>query len=176
MASNGEIRLEGLDSVLRGLARADKQTADAALRGVKEAGARIIASAQRNLKANTSWVTGLLGNSGRVEEVKEQDGSRVVDIGFFAKGTKQGYAEYVEYGRPPGKMPPPSALEEWFYKKHRVTDRRKARAYGWGLAVNISTRGTKPHPFFNPAVEEHRLKILEALNNAIAKVTGKPTI
>lgn len=175
MADGGYIQVEGLDRVLRNFAQAKPEVAKAAVDGMVAEGLRLIATAQRNLKRNTSWVTGLLAASGRVERVKTGDDrtEQSVEIGFFEKDKATGYAEYVEYGRRPGKMPPPTTLAEWFHKKHRVRDPKQALSMGWGLAKNIAARGTRPHPFFNPALQQHQPRFARAIRAAVAKVINK---
>ena len=168
--ADGSITIEGLDKVLEALAKAKPEVREAALKGVETDGMRTIATAQRNLKRNGSWVTGLLAGSGRVELVKRQgDETPAVDIGFFAKEGVRGYAEYVEYGRPPGKMPPPETLAAYFYKKFHLGDWKLARHMGWGAARNIAVHGTRPHPFFMPAVTLHKPRFVAAIASAIRK-------
>ena len=142
----------------------------AAAEGLKRVGMGIIADGQRNLRQNTSWVTGLLANSGRVLD----GGDEGVDVGFFDQSSNtEGYAAYVEHGRRAGRMPPPYALEEWVYKKLRVRDRKAARAIGWAMSVNIARRGTRPHPFFAPAVEKWRARLVKVMTDATRKVVEK---
>ena len=166
MADNGSIQLEGLQDLLRKVGEKRREVNLAAAQGMKVAGAGIIADAQRNLRQNGSWVTGLLAQSGRVID----NGAEGVDVGFFDQSSGQGYAAYVEYGRRAGRMPPPSALEEWVYKKLRVRDRKAARAIGWAMTVGIARRGTRPHPFFEPAVTKWRQHIIKTINDAVKQV------
>lgn len=168
----GDITIEGIGNVLRALERYRVAINHEARQGMRKAGMGVVADAQRNLRQNTSWVTGLLANSGRVIDAKDDEGG--VDAGFFDQSNSaSGYAMYVEFGRKAGRMPPPSALEEWFYKKHRVRDRKAARAMGWGAAVNIARRGTQPHPFFYPAIQKWSARINRVVSDAIKKVISK---
>lgn len=195
LTDNGSISLEGVPQLSKALRNYRMAINREASKGLRAAGLGIIADAQRNLKANTSWVTGLLANSGRViyggqgydtgstdaRTSREATDSLLgasdagadigLDVGFFDASSKgNGYALYVEYGRPPGKMPPPSALAEWWYKKHRVRDRKTALALGWGTAVNIARQGTKPHPFFVPAVTKWTDRIVKTISDAARRV------
>lgn len=168
MADGTEIRLEGLDDVLRGFDKAGKDVKAAAMTGLKEAAMDIIADAKMNLRRNRSVVTGLLRASGKVQKVNDE----TLDAGFFDTLNRQsGYAVYVEYGRRAGKMPPPDEMAQWAYKKFQLHDRAVARGLGWAIARSIALKGTKPHPFFAPAVQKNRRRILDTLSKAIEKVT-----
>ena len=50
-------------------------------------------------------------------------------------------------------MPPPDELIQWAYKKLRL-DAKAAASAGWALAKKIAKQGTKPHPYFYPAVDQ----------------------
>ncbi len=160
--------VEGLNELLRRFDTACDKVRKAAMQGLQRASLQIIADAQMNLRDNRSVVTGLLRQSGKVQKVDEDN----LDVGFFDSQNKQsGYAAYVEFGRPPGKMPPPDELAQWAYKKFQLHDRKLARQAGWGLAVKIAQEGTKPHPFFIPALEKNKSKIIGALRDAINNAT-----
>lgn len=168
MSDGTQIRLEGLDEVLRGFDKAGKDVRTAAMKGLQDGALNVIADAKMNLRRNRSVVTGLLRASGKVQKVGEE----TLDAGFFDTTNRQGgYASFVEYGRRAGKMPPPDELAQWAYKKYGLKDRAVARGLGWAIAVMIARKGTKPHPFFAPAVQMNRRKILETLARAINKVT-----
>ena len=125
----------------------------------------IIADAQTNLRTNGSVVTGLLRQSGRTQKVDEL----TLDAGFFDATNKgSGYAFYVENGRRAGKMPPPDELIQYCRKKLRMSE-REAKKAGWAMALRIARKGTRPHPFFNPAITKNRKKILDRLENEIKK-------
>ena len=164
--ANGAIELEGLDQVLKALDKADKTVVEAAMKGLEAAGMEIIADAKVNLRENGSVVTGLLRAAGRVIR-KEND----VTVGFFDTTNKSGYAEYVEYGRRAGKFPPLDEMAAWAYKKFHMKDWALARSAGFLIARKIATKGSEPHPFFNPAVKKNKSKILNAVRDAVRKAT-----
>ena len=165
---DGSITIEGLDQVLKALKGADRSVVGAAMTGIQRAGLNIIADAQENLRRNHSVVTGLLRQSGRVQKTDDNN----VDIGFFDTQNKEGgYALYVEYGRRAGRMPPPDMLIAYAYKKLQLKDWKAARAIGWAMAVRIAREGTKPHPFFVPAVEKNKRSIVQTVQDAINKAT-----
>ena len=160
----GEIQLEGLDRVLKALSKCSKDVTDAALKGLEAGGMNIIVDAQQNLKANGSNVTSLLSNSGRT--IRKGDD---ITVGFFDTTNKTGYAEYVEYGRRAGKMPPVDMLKAWAYKKFHLRDWKAATSMAWAIAKEIARKGTVPHPFFGPAVKKNYTKILNAVRDSVRK-------
>lgn len=167
MADYGSIQLEGLDKVLREFRKLTPETRKAAMQGLQAGGLDIIAEAQKNLRSNGSVVTGLLRQSGKVEKVDDD----TLDVGFFdSQNHGHGYAFYVENGRRSGKMPPPDELIQYCYKKLRMS-LEEARAAGWAKAKSIAKYGTKPHPFFGPAVEAKKKTILQRMEDAIKKKT-----
>ena len=164
----GPLSVEGLDKLLRAFDKSEKTVRTAAMKGLQKAGLEIIADAQTNLRSNGSVVTGLLRHSGKVQKVDDYN----LDVGFFDTQNRQsGYAYFVEYGRRAGRMPPPDELAQWAYKKFQLHDRKAARAAGWAMAVKIAREGTKPHPFFAPAVDKNKSYILDAVRSAINNVT-----
>ena len=164
----GPISVGGLNKLLRSFDQVEKAVRDAAMSGLQEAALAIIADAQMNLRQNSSVVTGLLRQSGKVQKVDDTH----LDAGFFdSRNIQSGYAHFVEYGRRAGRMPPPDELEQWAYKKFQLQDRRLARQIGWALAIKIAREGTQPHPFFVPAVEKNKSKIVDTMGAAITHVT-----
>ena len=164
----GPVYIEGLDQVLRNLATKSKEIRNEASKGLQAAGLNIIADAQQNLRQNGSVVTGLLRQSGKIQKIDDDN----LDVGFFDSQNRQsGYAYFVEYGRRAGKMPPPDELAQWAYKKFHLHDRKAARAAGWAMAVKIAKAGTKPHPFFMPALDKNRNRIVQVIQDAINRAT-----
>lgn len=150
----------------------------ASLEGLKDFGLRIIAQAKANLKANDSVASGLLRNSGRT--VVQPDNT--VDAGFYTR-----YAEYVEYGRPPGKMPPVDVLEQYIRRKGRrrnsalkaaavfsgKSEEELARSAAWGMAKSIAEKGTRPHPFLKPAYDQYRIRIAQFMQGKVNATCDK---
>ncbi len=158
------ISVEGLNELLRRFDNAGDKIRKAAMQGLQRASLQIIADAQMNLRDNGSVVTGLLRQSGKVQKVDDDN----LDVGFFDSQNKQsGYAFFVEFGRRAGRMPPPDEPAQWAYKKFQLHDRKLARQAGWALAMKIAKEGTKPHPFFMPAIEKNKSKVIHALRDAI---------
>lgn len=165
-----ELKISGLQELHNALEKVGrKEVLAAADRGLKSAGMAIIADAQLNLRNDHINNTGLLSQTGKV--VKATDAEGGYDVGFMS-GEKN-YAGAVEYGRRAGRMPPPDVMEEWAYKKLRIRDRKAARAVGWGLAFHIAKNGTRPHPFFAPAVRKNENRVVATVRDAIRQVINR---
>lgn len=139
-------------------------------KALQTGGMTIVNEAKGNLRNNSSVVTGALRASGKVQRVEGDEDA--VDAGFFSDKTNGGYAFFVEYGRRAGKMPPPDMLIQWCRKKLRLPD-KIAKERGWAMARKIARKGTRPHPFFAPAVEKNKKAVVDAIANAIKKETDK---
>ena len=162
-----ELTIEGMANTFRNMDGMSRKVFAAARSGLSKAGMNVIADAQQALRDNGTNNTGLLSNSGRVQET---DGKDALDVGFFAKSGR-GYADYVENGRRSGKMPPVDIMAQWARKKLRVPA-REARSAGYLIARKIARKGTRPQPFFRPAVERNRQAIERVISEAVASVTG----
>ena len=159
MSETGAIYVEGLDELLRKMDSLPAEVQRKCFKAMQSASLDIIADAKGNLRANGSVVTGNLRASGKVQKVDD----KTLDVGFFSSDVEnKGYARYVEYGRKPGKMPPPDILEAWAYKKFRLSH-KEARSMAWALARSIAKKGTKAHPFFEPAVESGWRKMIDKI-------------
>ena len=159
MSDTGAIYVEGLDELLRKMDRLPAEVQRECFKAMQTASLDIIADAKSNLRVNRSVVTGNLRASGKVQKVDE----KTLDVGFFSSDVEnKGYARYVEYGRKPGKMPPPDILEAWAYKKFRLAH-KDARSAAWALARSIAKKGTKARPYFEPAVESGWRKMIDKI-------------
>ena len=159
MSETGAIYVEGLDELLRKMDNLPAEVQSKCFKAMQTASLDIIADAKGNLRVNGSVVTGNLRASGKVQKVDD----KTLDVGFFSSDARdKGYASYVEHGRKPGKMPPPDILEAWAYKKFRLSH-KEARLAAWALARSIAKKGTKPHPFFEPAVESGWRKMIDKI-------------
>lgn len=165
-----EIELEGLQELHLKFYRVTREVLESADEGLKKGGMLIIADAQRNLRSNRTNNTGLLSNSGKVQKTSEG-----YDVGFFSRDSESGYAEFVEYGRRSGKFPPLKMITEWVRKKLRLKD-KALKSASFLISRKIAQKGTRPQPFFAPAVEKNRDGILDSISEAIDKVTGKDNV
>ena len=159
MSDTGAIYVEGLDELLRKMDSLPAEMQRKCFKAMQSASLDIIADAKSNLRVNRSVVTGNLRASGKVQKVDD----KTLDVGFFSSDVEnKGYARYVEYGRKPGKMPPPDILEAWAYKKFRLSH-KDARSAAWALARSIAKKGTKAQPYFEPAVESGWRKMIDKI-------------
>ena len=177
--------LEGKRELFVNFDNHEKAATKAAMDALKAAGMNILADAKENLTGNHSVVTGQLRASGRVQ--KAQDKKQALDVGFFGKDTAGGYAYFVEYGRRAGKMPPVDYLVEWLRKKNSVSRNYKGvttafasalvfagekaeqllRSTAFALAKSIAKKGTRPHPFFSPAVKKNEQAVADAIAQSV---------
>lgn len=157
--------IRGLEELLKNMDKVEEDLRREAMNGLKAAGMNIIVDAQDNLLKDHINNMGTLSQSGKTQKIDDEH----IEVGFIADNG-QGYAEFVEYGRRSGRMPPPDVMGEWAYHKLRIRERKIADKVGWGLAVNIAKKGTKPHPFFKPAVDKNQSKIKGVIQDAIDKI------
>ena len=183
-----EIEIEGLRGLEAKLNNLAKEVNKAGSRGMQAIGMEIVAEAKMNLKRNGSIVSSGLIGSGKVQKLS--DGS--VDAGFFSTSSEQGYAAAYEYGRRAGKQPPIKALIPWVAKRNRgnkalksfvLFKNARARKHknrteadfiemaARALAIHIGKHGTKPHPFFTPAVEKVSAKLEDIMSKYINEAT-----
>lgn len=147
--------------------------------GLANLGAKIVASAQSNLKKkklvgkistgsvkrSNSIASGALINSGSVKEMADL----VIQAGFPMK-----YAYYVEFGRRAGGYPPFREIYEWVRKKHLpYWDDKEARSLAFAIRKTIGDKGTKPAPFLRPAFEKHKKGVEQFIAKAVRKVMNK---
>lgn len=165
-----EIEIEGLRELRADLEKASRQTRTGTMKGLQAVGLEIVAEAKKNLNQNKTNNTGTLRSSGKVQ--KTDDG---VDAGFFSEGSSQGYASAVEYGRGPtkkaGEIPLRTTLKAWVHRKLGIPYGKELDSATFLIARKIHRKGTKPQPFFVPAVKKIEERIEEIvsryINNAL---------
>ena len=160
--------LEGYKELYVNLDKHEKAVTKAAMEGLKQAGLNIIADAKQNLRSNNSVATGMLRASGKVQAVEGDKDS--IDVGFFSQNSSNGYAYYVEYGtkasskRKLGFMIP--LIKAWLRKKGEP-DGRGLQYAAFLIARKIIKKGTRPHPFFAPAVEKNKASVENVIANEV---------
>lgn len=160
--------VEGERELFLNMQRTMDGTMQKAMQGLEKAALNIIADAKENLKGNHSVVTGQLRASGRVQRVEGDE--QALDAGFFSQDTTGGYAAYVEYGtrasskRKLGWMI--RLIKQWLRKKGKPEGKELNDA-AYFISRKIIRKGTKPHPFFAPAVEKNKKQVNEAIEMAI---------
>ena len=94
------------------------------------------------------------------------------------------YFPFVEEGRLPGKMPPPSAIAEWIkIKPIRLRDTKSGKfkskteaninSAAFAIAMHIKTYGIKPTWFFRDAFAMHRKRLAPELIKAYGTDSAK---
>lgn len=66
------------------------------------------------------------------------------------------YADFVEYGRNPGTMPPPAALYNWVRRKLGIKGEKEIMNVAYAIAVAIKQRGIDPSPYLRPSIDRAR--------------------
>lgn len=163
------IKVEGQQALKANLDKVAKELGAAGDKALQAVGLEIVAEAKVNLNANKTNNTGMLRSSGKVQ--KAEDGT--VDAGFFSSEQQNGYAEYVEYGRGPSKkkgaIPLEDSLKAWVHRKLGIAYGKELDSATFLIARKIHREGTKPQPFFAPAVKKIEDKFEEIISKYIKK-------
>ena len=168
------IQVEGLRELHLAFEKKAEETISAGRKGLRAAGMNIIADAKNNLRGNHSVVTGQLRAMGKVQKV--EDDPDAIDAGFFAQGSSQGYAYFVEYGRRATKTTTAGvptlrqAIEQWLRKKFGMAEGKDLKSRAFLISRAIHKKGTKPHPFFAPAVEKNKASIENAVSESVKEI------
>lgn len=161
-----EIEIEGLRNLRADFARTSAKAGDGVMKGLQSVGLEIVAEAKKNLNQNKTNNTGVLRSSGKVQ--KDNDG---IDAGFFAEGSTEGYASYVEYGRGPtkkaGQIPLRTTLKAWVHRKLGIPYGKELDSATFLIARKIHRKGTKAQPFFNPAVKKLEDKVSDIVSKYV---------
>ena len=127
---------------------------------------------QDNLIRADKIATGTLLNS--VEFSVEQYGRR-----FDVVLTIADYWRWVEDGRKPGKMPPPSAILKWVLAKPVIpkpNDNGRIptpQSLSWAIAKSIEKKGILPTPALKRASEDTFARMQKDIADAFAKDVGE---
>lgn len=179
MSKRDVIWVDGERELFLNMQRVMGSNLSAARQALRTGGMTIVNDAKQNLRNNGNIAFGELRKSGRVQAVEGDPDS--IDAGF-----PMPYAYFVEYGRRAGKRPPMHNLIEWLRKKTATSrDTKNAfesaaafmkmdaekyrRSLAFLIARSIGEKGTRPHPFFAPAVEKNKKAVTDAIKEAIAK-------
>lgn len=166
-----DVRIEGLQSLRANMDRVTKKVHEEADKALQSAALEIIAEAKVNLDQNGSIAFGNLRKSGKVQ--KNKDG--LIDAGFFSSEQDNGYAAYVEFGRGPTKTQTPgdvtleTSLRAWVHRKLGIPEGEELDRAAFLIARKIHRKGTRPKPFFAPAVQKVEAKIGQIIDKIIKK-------
>lgn len=104
----------------------------------------------------------------RTGNLRRSIGSTVAPIGGNATGVifaSAKYAPFVEYGTRP-HTPPLAAIQRWASRKGLPAG---------AIWMAIRQKGTKPHPFMEPALEAKRGSVLQRMQQAIDAAVKRMT-
>lgn len=170
--------IEGLQELEANLNKVATEIKEATIEGLEAVGMEIVAEAKKNLQRNRTNNTMTLSGSGRVQKVKEK-GKEGVDAGFFATGSSEGYAAAVEYGRGPtmrkGAIPLEQSLKAWVHRKLNIPYGKKLDSAAYLIARKIHRKGTRPQPFFAPAVKKIEKQVEKIVSKYIDRGIKKTT-
>ena len=83
------------------------------------------------------------------------------------------YWKYANYGRPPGKIPPVSAIEEWITRRRIVpesnTSTPNATSLAYAIARKIGKKGTKGTNFLEKSLDEQKEYWMSTISAAIGE-------
>ena len=83
------------------------------------------------------------------------------------------YWKYANYGRPPGKMPPVSAIEEWITRRRIVpesnTSTPNVTSLAYAIARKIGRKGTKGTNFLEKSLDEQKDYWMSTISAAIGE-------
>ena len=132
---------------------------------VRRATLKVERSAKKNAPVNTGRLraaitpvvnvnrTGFLGLSHSIEGVV---------------GSNVAYAAAAEYGSKP-HWAPFDAILRWVQLK-RLASAKKAEGVARAIWVTIARKGTKAHPYMEPALEENRDYIVATIDGAVVEI------
>ena len=180
------IEVEGQRSLNAKLEKVAKELGAAGDKALQAVALDIVAEAKDNLDKNRTNAFGTLRESGKVQ--KAEDGT--IDAGFFSSEKDKGYAAAVEYGRGPtikendGGPTLKTSLKAWIRKKltnptggknamdsaavfAKKSQEEMVEMVAFLIARKIHREGTKPQPFFAPAVKAIEDKFEEIVSKYI---------
>ena len=103
---------------------------------------------------------------------KVASGTLLKSLNYYITETKdeyelgfegESYLDYVDKGRPPGKMPPVDVIKKWCKIKGLPEEA------AWPIAVNIGKFGIKPTNFFTISVTRRAKQLDKLLEQAALK-------
>ena len=128
------------------------------------------ADARRNAPQDTRRLAGSITNEIR--------GTGVAIEGRVGPSVQ--YGRFVEFGRRPGRMPPPQALVGWVRRHSELRFARRTQARedellrrAWLVARAIGRRGVRAQPYLRPAYENNRAAIAALFARMGVRVTAE---
>ena len=109
------------------------------------------------LKAKNKKASGKLLNSFSYKIIEDTQG--LLSLGLFSDVD---YAEFVDKGRSPGRMPPVRSIERWI-KVKGIGDSTKRKGMAFAIARKIGRFGIKPTPFIKPVLDKVSRDLVEEI-------------
>jgi hypothetical protein len=164
------ISVKGTDDLQHKLNELQKRVAAEAQQRLGAIAMEVLREAKGNLRRNRTNTYHNLERSGRITEIENG-----YQVGFYSR-----YAAAVEYGRRAGKRPPMQPIDDWLKKKGLIAGRsdkaaRQRRSAAFLIARKIGRVGTKPQPYFFPAVAKFQPKMASAVADSVKKVINEVT-
>jgi hypothetical protein len=143
----------------------------AILRGLSRAGDLVIKESKLRLRSAGKVTFGALWSS----IIQQLDaGNLKTTVGTLLEsrgetGDPKSYGYFVEFGRRPGRFPPPGALATWVRRKLGQSSPRLEFA----IARKIARRGIPPSPFLVPALQENAGRIQQLMDQSLSEEVAK---
>lgn len=124
---------------------------------------------------NTYLLSAARNNMPQYYELKDKISFKVDVSGNLFEVTFNApeYWKYANYGRPPGKMPPVSAIEEWITRRRIVpesnTSTPNATSLAYVIARKIGREGTKGTKFLEKSLDEQKEYWMSTISSAIGE-------
>jgi len=162
-----EVEIKGLDEAVERLSRYDK-IAD---RRLREAMKKAVLHIEREVKKPPPvgapvGVSGRLRNS-MASKVTGQPGSVVGKVGSTMSHV---YPSVQEFGRKPGKAPPPGALDRWVHIVLKVPP-SKVRGVAYRIGQRLKHRKMPGKFFLKRAFQRSKSWVQRYFKNALKQIT-----
>lgn len=102
------------------------------------------------LEQDNTIDTGMLIKSSHLGEVSDKGLNHVGTVLSFDAP----YAACVEFGTHPGYFPPFVKIHKWVKRKLGMKKKKESTETALKIVQSIHKHGTKPHPFFRPALKQ----------------------
>jgi hypothetical protein len=105
----------------------------------------------------------------------QRSGDRLT-IELAPHGDRARAAEFIEYGRDPGKMPPPDVIRQWLIDR-KIVDASDDPDYidslTYAVMKTISEYGVDPRPIFETATTQYAPSVNRIFEGAIRRIAAK---
>jgi hypothetical protein len=133
-----------LDQFIKEVGQLPDTLGEAVERGLRSAAARGVSVVVGEIEAVKAVNTGALKQSVNYKPIK---GGGEINV-------DAPHAGFVEYGRRPGKFPPPGPIYEWVIRKGLASDETQAKQITFAIQREIATFGIKPRRYFARAMKK----------------------